>query len=696
MRLVVLLLASIMVACGGESLREADGTLHVSSDSIEFPRTFVGFSSERQVFVTSSSRLAKEFLVSTAEPFGVTSTGKVEAGRDGIATVTFTPEVAGRFEGILLFELGDVSVPVTLRGVAEIPVPCRPSTACRIVHFDQVTGECTETVAPDGSSCAGGDECLVDQICDKGVCRGAPRVCDDGDVCTKDVCDSKRGCLAIDESADCAQPDDPCKAAFCDPTFGCGISDAPDGTPCGPGNCVSASICWVGTCTVVDVPEGTPCTAACGKGACVNKECHRPEGNVLEQSWSRTMGRGIELVFPGIGDASGNLYWAECGASCDLVSVEPRGHVRFRRAIPGGRVAHPEQIAIEEGTAYAIAGSTLSASSTSDGEIGLVRDLQEDLDVAAGSLPGVGCPCIWSPGSLAGDGSGGLWIWFAGTARGSIASGASVMIPPPLGRPGVLVSVDAGTGEVRHAHAFSEVERASTLVVDRDGNVFATIFPRSGDPVRLSISPDGTERWSIEAQAGAVPLASAGELVLESRPRAVRGESGFVSYDLPSFPAESTPSIVASATDGFVLGVDTNGARLVGFQPATGTVIQDARLAHVGEPLDWTRPVLTSRNGALFSVTYSEEDQPTGGADKPETVVREAAPDGSEARACVLPGPSIYGGPTFLRSGAWTVVSRQGPGGYDTVHRFELPKADIAGSGWVNVRGSLSGNGRPQ
>lgn len=696
MRLVVLLLTWIMVACGGESLREADGKLHVSPEPIEFPRTYVGFSTERQVFVTSNSRLAKEFRVSTAAPFGVTSSGKVAAGRDGVATVTFTPDVPGRFEGILLFEFGDVSVPVTLRGVAENQPPCRPSAACRIVHFDQVTGECTESVAPDGSSCAGGDECLVDQICERGVCLGAPRVCDDGDVCTKDVCDSRRGCLAIDESAECPQSDDPCKAAFCDPAFGCGIADAPDGTPCGPGDCVTASICWVGTCTLVDVPEGTPCTAACGKGACMNKECHRPAGNVLEQSWSRTMRQGVELLFPGIGDASGNLYWAECGVSCELVSVEPRGHVRFRRAIPGGRVAVPEQIVLEDGTAYVIAGSTLSASSTFDGEIGLVRDLRTDLDEAAGSLPGNGCPCDWSPGSLASDGAGGLWIWLAGTVRDSIASGSRAMLPPPLRRSGVLVSVDAGTGEVRHARAFSDVERAATLVVDRSGNVFTTIFPRSGDPVRVSISPDGGERWSIDAQAGAVPLASAGELVLESRPRAVRGESGLLSYDLPAFGAESSPSIVASATDGFVLGVDAVGARLVGFQPATGTVIQDSRLAHVGEPLDWTRPVLTSRNGALFAVTYSEEEQPTGGANKPEAVVREAAPDGSEARACALPGHSIYGGTTFLRSGAWTLVSRQGPGGFDTVHQFVLPKADVAGSGWVNVRGSLSGNGRPE
>ena len=81
---------------------------------------------------------------------------------------------------------------------------------------------------------------------------------------------------------------------------------------------------------------------------------------------------------------------------------------------------------------------------------------------------------------------------------------------------------------------------------------------------------------------------------------------------------------------------------------------------------------------------------------KPETVVRELGSDGSQVRSCTLPGRSTYGGPAFLRSGSWTVLSRNGAGDFDTVHQFELPKADIAGSGWINVRGSLSGNGRPQ
>ncbi|HWV37201.1 MAG TPA: hypothetical protein VN033_01870 [Vulgatibacter sp.] len=687
MRLVVLLLATIAtVACGGESLREAEDALHVSDEPIVFPRTFVGYSSERQVVVTSASRAPKEFQVSTEPPFAVTTTGKVEGSKGGVVTVTFAPELAGRFEGILRFELGDATVRVPVSGPAENPPPCAPSTTCRIVHFDEVTGECTERVAPDGTSCEGADQCLVDQVCKGGVCLGAPRVCEEGDLCTEYKCDSKRGCLAIDKSGECEVPDDPCKAAYCDPITGCGVTDTPDGTPCGPGDCVTASICWVGSCTVVDVPDGTPCTTACGTGACKNKACDRPAGDVLERSWSRTMARGVELIFPGIGDASGNLYWAECGASCELVSVEPKGHVRFRRDVPGGRVTHPEQLLLEEASAWVVAGSTLSASSNFDGAIELTRDLREELDQEAGGA----CPCTWAPGSLASDGAGGLWLWMMGSARDFLLSGGDE--PPPVG---VLASIDAGTGAIRHARAIPDVERASALVTDRDGNVYATVYPRTGDPVRLSVTPDGIERWSIETPLGVSPVATVGELVFEGLPRAVRAESGLLSYDLPAFPAESSPAVVASTKDGFAVGASADGARVIGFLPADGTVVQDVRISHVGELLDWTRPVLTSRGGALFAVTYSEEEEPTGDANRPEAIVREAAADGSEARACLLPGPSIYGGRTFLRSGAWTVVSREGDGGYDTVHQFQLPKADIAGSGWVNLRGSLSGNGRP-
>jgi len=691
---LVLSLALIAGACGGDTLREADGKLQVSTDPVEFRRTFVGFASEKVVSITNGSRATRYYRVSTDAPFSVSASGKVE-GRDGIATVTFTPEAPGRYEGLLLFDLEGVEVGVPLRAVAEVAPPCLASAACRIVEFDEETGACTERVAADGTSCADGNECKVDQFCKHGDCLGATRVCDDGNKCTDDRCDPETGCFTVDVSAECEQPTEPCKAAFCDATIGCGIADAPDGTPCGAGDCVSASICRSGSCIVVDVPEGTPCTNACGKGACSNKECKRPEGNVLKETWSRAMDPGTRLVFPGIGDASGNLYWIECGRICELVSVEPKGHVRFRRRVVG-TVDRPEQLILADGRAVVLAGGSLSTFSTFDGEPLLSRDLGADLDRIAGARPqdpDGACPCAWRAGSLASDDEGALWAWLQG--EGLDVLPRSDANGPPA-RPGVLVSLDPVSGEVRRGRAFADVQDASALVLDGAGNVFLTFVPTTGDPVRLSLAPDGEERWLLPTPTGAAPLASVGDLVVESTPRGVKGESGFVTYDLPAFSQAAPPNVLASTIDGFLLGVDPLGLRFVGFQPATGTVIHDARIAHPGDPLDWTPPVLTSRRGALFAATFSEEANPPTGSNRPETVVRELGSDGSQVRSCTLPGRSTYGGPAFLRSGSWTVLSRNGAGDFDTVHQFELPKADIAGSGWINVRGSLSGNGRPQ
>ncbi|HEY0838872.1 MAG TPA: hypothetical protein VGD74_01675, partial [Vulgatibacter sp.] len=95
----------------------------------------------------------------------------------------------------------------------------------------------------------------------------------------------------------------------------------------------------------------------------------------------------------------------------------------------------------------------------------------------------------------------------------------------------------------------------------------------------------------------------------------------------------------------------------------------------------------------LFAVTFPEE---SSGSQRPETVVREFVPDGSVARSCLLPGQATYGGRSVLRSGAWTVISREGRAGVSTVNQFDVPKLDAARAGWINVRGSLQGDGRPQ
>lgn len=66
-------------------------------------------------------------------------------------------------------------------------------------------GACVFEPAPVGSSCADADACNGDEVCDaSGLCEGgAPKVVDDGDVCTADACDAATGAVSHTRDPGC-------------------------------------------------------------------------------------------------------------------------------------------------------------------------------------------------------------------------------------------------------------------------------------------------------------------------------------------------------------------------------------------------------------------------------------------------------------------------------------------------------------
>ncbi len=60
--------------------------------------------------------------------------------------------------------------------------PCRPNVCV------PTTGQCIAVNAPNGSTCADGDLCTVDDACVAGKCTGKKASCDDGNPCTADSC----------------------------------------------------------------------------------------------------------------------------------------------------------------------------------------------------------------------------------------------------------------------------------------------------------------------------------------------------------------------------------------------------------------------------------------------------------------------------------------------------------------------------
>jgi len=76
--------------------------------------------------------------------------------------------------------------------------PCQDALPCRIGAKCTAAVCMASAVTADGTPCDDGNHCTESDACAKGSCRGAPRVCDDGDTCTLDACNpalpASKGC----------------------------------------------------------------------------------------------------------------------------------------------------------------------------------------------------------------------------------------------------------------------------------------------------------------------------------------------------------------------------------------------------------------------------------------------------------------------------------------------------------------------
>jgi hypothetical protein len=124
----------------------------------------------------------------------------------------------------------------TEEGLSDCDAPLPASEVCNgldddcnglIDELDQDTGTpvcddgnpCTLDVCDDAEGCLyedlnegeclDGDACTIGDHCDSGTCIGQPIQCDDGDVCTEDLCDGLGGCTTEFNTAGC-DDGDPC------------------------------------------------------------------------------------------------------------------------------------------------------------------------------------------------------------------------------------------------------------------------------------------------------------------------------------------------------------------------------------------------------------------------------------------------------------------------------------------------------
>ncbi len=156
------------------------------------------------------------------------------------------------------------------------PVTCPPdSNACNISKCIDFLGGC-QTAAYDGAACDDGDPCTEKDVCNaidpaNGACAGKPKDCDDKSECTDDACVPGTGCTHTPNTAttcklgDICAPNGTCNAGTCTPP----ATACDDGNVCTDDACDPKKGCLhtnnAGKCN-----DGNACTysEACSGGVC--------------------------------------------------------------------------------------------------------------------------------------------------------------------------------------------------------------------------------------------------------------------------------------------------------------------------------------------------------------------------------------------------------------------------------------------
>ncbi len=121
---------------------------------------------------------------------------------------------------------------------------------------------CTTVERKDGVPCADQDPCNGQEMCNDGVCKpGTPPDCDDGDECTDDLCGPPLGCSHKRRDCDDGEV---CTTDGCSPATGC-VHGPAEGEPCDDGDsCTVGDQCSGGECAPGPrdpCDDGDPCTA---------------------------------------------------------------------------------------------------------------------------------------------------------------------------------------------------------------------------------------------------------------------------------------------------------------------------------------------------------------------------------------------------------------------------------------------------
>lgn len=290
-RLLLAVAAVYLAGCRDERLEETTNTLRFTSDVVRFEPVFAdGQRKQATVGLVNEGRSSLQVTWQVPDaPMELMAPPDVLPPGETTLTLEFTASVPGRLSRTLSVKAAalrpvSVGIDATVRAIPS----CTPSSSCGASVFDVAQQKCVETVQPDGTGCDPQSACIENATCQAGRCVGAPKVCDDSNACTIDVCNATLGCEFL--PAPPCPGDGKCQQGVCHPRTGCGLEPVADGTTCGTRqSCDAAEVCLEGACVVRDPPDGYVCAQASPcqpRGVCVNDVCLRPPAAALTPSWT--------------------------------------------------------------------------------------------------------------------------------------------------------------------------------------------------------------------------------------------------------------------------------------------------------------------------------------------------------------------------------------------------------------------------
>ena len=164
---------------------------------------------------------------------------------------------------------------------------------CRDNQCDPANGECDFVPKPEGSQCDDGDACTTADECGAGVCKGAPKKCDDENPCTDDTCDGASGCVFANNEVECDDTnlctiDDTCADGTCQGLKNPDCEDCTENADCATfedgDKCNGTLKCDAGACVVDDATVVSCQAEVLAAGPCQTVKCGPTTGKCETQN----------------------------------------------------------------------------------------------------------------------------------------------------------------------------------------------------------------------------------------------------------------------------------------------------------------------------------------------------------------------------------------------------------------------------